>query len=92
MQPFSFYYYDFFFFLSQVHPLSRRTTLSALTAVIYNIITCMEGKYLCVFAEMLRCPVLNVSLRRGLSQGEFWKHPTTGTGHHIASVPTRLKL
>lgn len=45
-----------------------------------------------MFVEVLRCPVLDVSLRGGLPQGEFWENATAGARHHIPGIPTGLEL
>jgi len=45
-----------------------------------------------VFVEVLGSPVLDVCLRGGLSQGEFWENATAGTRHHIPGISTGLKL
>lgn len=49
-------------------------------------------EYLCVFVEVLGCPVLNVGLRGGLSQAEFWENATAGAWHHIPGISAGLKL
>lgn len=53
---------------------------------------CHGNQYLCVFVEVLRCPVLYVGLRGGLSQGEFWENATAGAWHHIPGISTGFKL
>lgn len=45
-----------------------------------------------MFVEVLGCPVLNVGLRGGLSQGEFWENATAGARHHIPGISTGLEL
>lgn len=49
-------------------------------------------EYLCVFVEVLGRPVLDVSLRGRLSQGEFWENAAAGARHHIPGISTGLKL
>ncbi len=56
------------------------------------MMSCKYMKYLCVFVEMLGCPVFDVGLWGGLSQGEFWENATAGTWHHIPGISTGLKL
>lgn len=45
-----------------------------------------------MFVEVFRRPVLDVGLRGGLPQGEFWENATAGARHHIPRISTGLKL
>lgn len=56
----------------------------------YTHTDCLQ--YLCVFVEVLRCPVLDVSLRGRLPQGEFWEDATAGARHHVPGISTGLEL